>query len=92
MAVPMSWAAHVRWLFLAIYGGVFIVLFALLNLLLGLTVIGPVDAMARTAEAVSLGQLDTPEYVRRGSDQIARLSSAINRLRRSLREAMRLLE
>jgi protein-histidine pros-kinase len=78
-------------LFLAIYGGVFALLFLLLNLLLGAMVIGPIDKMARTAEAVSLGQMDVPEYVRRGSDQIARLSKAINLMRRSLQEALRML-
>jgi len=91
MAVPRAQAAHVRLLFLAVYGGVFLLLFALLNLLLGAMVIGPIDQMARTAEAVSLGQMDAPEYVRGGSDQIARLSAAINRMRRSLEQALRML-
>lgn len=91
MAVPIARAAHVRLLFLAIYGGVFALLFLLLNLLLGVMVIGPIDRMARTAEAVSLGQMDVPEYVRGGSDQIARLSNAINLMRRSLHEALRML-
>jgi protein-histidine pros-kinase len=91
MSVPLSRAAHSRLLLLAAFACVFLMLFVLLNLLLGFTVIGPIDRMAATAEAVSLGKLDTPEYVRGGSDQIARLSGAINRLRRSLQEALRML-
>jgi protein-histidine pros-kinase len=91
MAAPIARAGQIRLLFLAIYGGVFALLFLLLNLLLGVMVIGPIDRMARTAEAVSLGDMDAPEYVRGGSDQIAGLSSAINRLRRSLKEALRML-
>jgi HAMP domain-containing protein len=91
MAVPLERASKVRLLFLIPYVGVFALLFALLNLLLNLMVIGPIDRMAKTAEAVSLGQMDAPEYSRGGSDQIAKLSSAINRMRRSLQEALRML-
>jgi protein-histidine pros-kinase len=95
VSVPMGLAEaranRVRALFLAPYVAVFAVLFVLLNLLLDFMVIGPIDRMAKTAEAVSLGKLDAPEYRRTGSDQIARLSSAINRMRRSLEEALRML-
>ena len=91
LAVPLARASHVRLLFLGVYGAVFGLLFLLLNLLLGVMVIGPIDRMASAAEAISLGNMDAPEYVRDGSDQIARLSVAINRMRRSLVEALRLL-
>lgn len=95
VTVPMRLANdranRVRMLFLVPYVAVFAMLFVLLNLLLDYMVIGPIDRMARTAEAVSLGQMDAPEYSRGGSDQIARLSSAINRMRRSLQEALRML-
>jgi protein-histidine pros-kinase len=91
MAVAHAWAGRVRWVFLLTYGGVFALLFVLLNLMLGFTVIGPIDKMTQTAEAASLGDMEAPEFVREGSDQIARLSGAINRLRRSLREALRML-
>jgi hypothetical protein len=49
------------------------------------------DRMAKIAEAVSMGDLAAPEYSRPGKDQIARLSGSINRLRRSLHEALRML-
>jgi protein-histidine pros-kinase len=91
MAVAFDQAGQARLVFLAIYAGVFVVLFGVFNLLLEFTVLRPIDHMARTSEAVSLGKLDAPEYVRGGRDQIARLSVAINRMRRSLQEAMRML-
>jgi protein-histidine pros-kinase len=91
MSVPLARAAHGRTLLLLAFAAVFLLLFVLLNLLLGFTVIEPIHRMAQTAEAVSLGKMDTPEYVRSGGDQIATLSSAINRLRRSLQEALRML-
>jgi protein-histidine pros-kinase len=91
MSAPRARAAHGRLLLLGAFAGVFALVLLLLNLLLGFTVIGPIDRMSQTAQAVSLGQLDAPEYVRAGSDQIARLSVAINRMRRSLQEALRML-
>jgi protein-histidine pros-kinase len=91
MSVPLARAAHGRLLLLITFAGVFLLLFALLNLMLGFTVIEPINKMSRTAEAVSLGKLDTPEYVWPGSDQIAKLSNAVNRLRRSLQEALHML-
>jgi len=91
MSVPLASAAHGRLLLLITFAGVFLLLFVLLNLMLGFTVIEPINRMAHTAEAVSLGKMDTPEYSRAGSDQISKLSSAINRLRRSLQEALHML-
>jgi HAMP domain-containing protein len=95
VSVPMS-VAHkrvdqVRLLFLIPYAGVFLVLFVVINLLLDVMVVGPIDRMSKIAEAVSMGDLAAPEYSRAGNDQIARLSGSINRLRRSLTEALRML-
>jgi protein-histidine pros-kinase len=91
MSVPLQRAAHGRILLLATFAGVFAMVFILLNLMLDLAVIRPMDQMAHAAEAVSLGKMDTPEYVRPGGDQVAKLAAAINRLRRSLQEALRML-
>jgi protein-histidine pros-kinase len=92
MAVASERAAQVRNLVLVLYLGVFAVLFVLLNILLGVVIIRPIDRIARTAEAVSMGDAAAPEYVREGSDQIAGLSKSFNRMRRSLQEALRMLQ
>jgi protein-histidine pros-kinase len=91
LAVPLGMANQAELLFVGIYVAVFALLFALMNVMLNILVLQPMDRMTRTSEAVSLGNLDTPEYVREGKDQIAKLSAAINRLRRSLQEALRML-
>ena len=91
MSVALDRANQVRLLFLGLYAGVFVALFLLLNLLLDVVVISPIDKMTKTSEAVSMGQMDAPEYQRGGKDQIARLSTSINRMRRSLQEALRML-
>jgi protein-histidine pros-kinase len=91
MQLPAARAAHVRNLFLLVYASIFLLLFVLLNLLLGLVVVRPINGIANMAEAVSLGQADVPEYEVKGSDEIARLGSSFNRMRRSLQEALRML-
>jgi HAMP domain-containing protein len=91
MSVAIDRAASVRNLFLALYLAVFAVLFVLLNVALGLVVIGPIDKMAKTAEQVSMGDINAPEYVREGNDQIAGLSKSFNRMQRSLKEALQML-
>jgi methyl-accepting chemotaxis protein len=91
MALPLAEASRVRLVFLAVFAGVFALLFLLMNVLLGVMVVGPVDKMTGTIERVSLGETDVPEYERKGSDQIARLAQAINRMRRSLDQALSLL-
>jgi len=91
MSVPAARAAKVRATFMIPFIGVFLLLFLLLNLLLELVVIRPIDKMAQTAEAVSMGDVDAPEFVRGGSDQISRLAASFARMRRSLQEALRML-
>ncbi len=63
----------------------------LLNLALVFTVVRPVARMSAAAEAISKGDLDVPELPVRGSDEIARLAAAFNRMHRSLGKAMALL-
>ena len=91
MAVAQKRVDQVRLLFLAPYTAVFVLLFVVLNVLLDVMVVGPIDRMSKVAEAVSMGDLAAPEYNRAGTDQIAQLSGSINRLRRSLQEALRML-
>jgi len=92
MTVPTQRAEKVRNMFLMIYVGVFALLFLLMNLLLEAIVIRPIDRITRTSEAVSMGDLAAAEIQVRGSDQIARLAGSFNRMRRSLQEALRMLE
>ena len=91
MSVAVKRAEAIRWLFLGLFACVFAVLTLLLNLGLGLVVIRPVMTLSRIAEDVSLGKAGVPEYTRKGSDQIAKLTASFNRMRRSLQEAMRML-
>jgi HAMP domain-containing protein len=56
------------------------------------TVIRPVSRFAARAEEISKGQLDVPELVVSGRDEISSLAEAFNRMHRSVSAAMRMLE
>ena len=96
VTVPTTVAfAKARHLFLVLMGGlaaVFAVTLLLLNLLLHFLIVRPVRKISSVASEVSLGNLDIPEYQPRGRDEIASLASSFNRMRRSLVDAMKLLE
>lgn len=70
----------------------FLIVLLILNLTLTRAVIRPVAAMSNIAERVSMGDLSQPEYVKSGKDEIASLSQSFNRMRRSLDNAMQMLE
>jgi HAMP domain-containing protein len=71
---------------------VFAVTMLLLNLLLHFVIVKPIRRMSAIASEVSLGNMDAPEFAERGRDEIASLAGSFNRMRRSLANAMKLLE
>lgn len=95
VSVPMSLAydraLKAGLLFTGLFVGVMILLAIVLNIGLGVIVIGPVMKMAGVAEQVSMGKMDAPDYKRGGRDQISKLNASFNRMRRSLEEAMKML-
>jgi protein-histidine pros-kinase len=78
-------------IFMAALAAVFGVMLVLLNVLLHTIIVRPIRRIALVATAVSLGQMDTPELVPRGRDEVAQLTESFNRMRRSLANAMRML-
>jgi protein-histidine pros-kinase len=95
VSVPMSASAvragHIRKLFVLPFVGFLVLLFVSVNVLLNLVVIRPIESMAKTAEAISMGEINAPEYHYRGTDQIGRLAASFNRMHRSLVEAFKML-
>jgi len=79
-------------LFLAGLVAVFVVMVVLLNLLLHYVIVKPVRRISAIAGEVSLGNMDAPEFTVRGRDEIASLAESFNRMRRSLANALRMLE
>jgi HAMP domain-containing protein len=64
----------------------------LLDLVLLLTVIRPISRLAVAADDLSRGNMEAPELAVNGRDEVAVLTEAFNRMRRSLAAAMKLLD
>jgi HAMP domain-containing protein len=91
MQVPIERANNAFKVFMALFGMVFAFLFVSMNLLLWLLVVRPVNRLARIADQVSLGDMDAPEFVVKGRDEIARLGESFNRMKKSLVQAFKMI-
>lgn len=95
VSVPMRAAtvraSHIRRLFVLPFACLILVMYAAINLLLHFVVIRPIEGIAKTAEAVSMGEIDAPEYDYDAADEIGRLSESFTRMHRSVVEAFRML-
>lgn len=96
VSVPMSVAlerARATFLsFLASLAAVFLVMLVILNVLLHVFIVKPVQRIEEAAKRVSSGELDAPEFQPKGKDEVASLARSFNLMRRSLSNAMRMLE
>jgi len=96
VSVPMRVALdRAHQLFLVVFGGlaaVFVVTLLLLNLVLHYMIVRPIRRMSMIAGEVSMGNDDAPEFAESGRDEIASLGQSFNRMRRSLTNAMQMLE
>jgi len=92
MAVPLA-RAHDAWvLFMGMLSAVFAAIAVVLNLMLWWLVIRPVTQLSGIADRVSLGELGAPAFNAAARDEIGRLAVSFSRMRKSLVQALRLLE
>ena len=92
MSIPLQRADRAFKTFMILIAGVFAVIVIVLNVLLSMIVVNPIRNIAKNVEEVSLGKLDTPELKARSKDEIGVLINSVNRLRRSLSNAMKLID
>ena len=92
LTLPIARADETFKVFMISLSAVFAFIFIALNLMLYFMVIRPVTQLSAIADQVSLGKLDAPEFTMKGKDEIAILSGSFNRMRRSLVQAMKMLE
>jgi len=94
--IPETFAlARAEATFRVFMGSLFGVLFAValtLNGLLWWMFIRPITKISALADRVSLGDIDTPDFVARGGDEIGQLAHALSRMRRSLVQAIKMLD
>jgi protein-histidine pros-kinase len=92
MEVPLKRAEAAFGVVMGSLAGVFVMVGVVLNLMLWKLVIQPVTRLSGLADQVSLGQMDAPEFASGGKDEIGVLSESFARMRRSLVQAMKMLD
>ena len=78
--------------FMVSLAAVFVVIFAALNTMLIFLVTRPANRLSKIANEVSLGNLEVADFQMSGKDEIAALSQSFSRMRKSLVEAIKMLE
>jgi methyl-accepting chemotaxis protein len=92
MDLPIRNANRAFVTFMSSLAVVFTVLFVLLNAMLTLFIVQPITQLSQTAEMISRGRLDVPDFADRGRDEVSLLGQAFNRMRRSLEKAIALID
>jgi len=92
MAVPIQRAEEAFRVFIISLAVVFVTIGLALNLMLWTMVIHPVARLSKIADEVSLGNLEAPEFKTRSRDEIGTLAQSFDRMRKSLVQAMKMLE
>jgi protein-histidine pros-kinase len=90
--VPHQRAAAAFRTFMVSLAGVFVFIGLALNLMLFAMVIRPVARLSTLAGQVSLGNLDVPDFHARSNDEIGALADSFNRMKKSVVQAMRMLD
>jgi HAMP domain-containing protein len=78
--------------FMISLGVVFAFIFLVVNAMLTFLVIRPVTRLSEIANEVSLGNMNAPDFRATGKDEISRLAEAFGRMRKSMVEAIKMLE
>jgi len=92
LAIPAGRASFTFKVFLVSLAAVFIFTIAMLNALLYYVVIRRVKRLSKFADEVSLGNLDAGDFRSRSHDEIGVLTDALNRMKASMVQAIKMLE
>lgn len=90
--VPTQRARSAYRSFMLFLAGVFLFVGIVLNVMLVSMVIRPVSRLAMLADQVSLGSMNVPDFRVRSKDEIRTLADSFNRMKKSLVQAMKMLE
>jgi HAMP domain-containing protein len=92
MAVPIQRANYTLKVFLFSLALIFLFTICMLNLLLYAVVIRRVKRLSKLADEVSLGNLEAGDFRTRSHDEIGVLTEALNRMKASMVQAIKMLE
>ena len=90
--VPTQRARTVFRTFMLSLAGVFLFVGIVLNAMLLSMVVMPVSRLAKLADQVSMGNMDVPDFHLRSRDEIRTLADSFNRMKKSVAQAMKMLE
>ena len=91
-SVSVQRANYTLKVFLLLLGAIFLFTMVMLNLMLYWVVIRRVKRLASLADEVSLGNLDAGEFRTKSADEIGVLTEALNRMKTSMVQAIKMLE
>jgi protein-histidine pros-kinase len=91
-AVAEGIASHLYRTLLIYISATFLATLAVIDLGLYYIVILPARRLAKTADLISKGDLDQPEFISKGKDEIAQVSASFNRMYVSLKKAIQMLD
>lgn len=92
MAVPLARAEETFKVFIGSLIGIFLLIGLVLNAMLWALVIRPITRLSKLADQVSLGEMEVPEFAAASHDEIGVLAESLARMRRSLEQALKMLE
>ena len=92
IAVPYARADKALSTFMLMLTAVFLLIGITLNFMLYRLVIEPVRKLSSLADRVSLGEMQAPEFAVDSKDEIGVLSESFGRMRKSLVQAMKMLD
>jgi HAMP domain-containing protein len=92
LAVPLQRAYNTLFLLMGALAAAFLVILLIVDMLLRVLVVKPVIGISEMASDVSMGKLDAPEFTSNSQDEIGSLAASFNRMRRSLQNAMKMIE
>ncbi|MES2191068.1 MAG: DUF3365 domain-containing protein [Pseudomonadota bacterium] len=91
MEIPILNADRAFKTFMMSLAAVFAVVFVVLNIMLSWLIVRPIRKMSQSADKISTGDFDVPEFADGGKDEMSVLGSSFNRMRRSLQKAMQMI-
>jgi protein-histidine pros-kinase len=92
MALPLARAEQTFQVFMGSLVGIFLAIALALNGMLWALVIRPITRLSKLADQVSLGDMEAPEFQAPSKDEIGVLAESLARMRRSLEQALQMLE
>jgi protein-histidine pros-kinase len=92
LTLPVRNANNAFITFMLSLSAIFAVAFIALNIMLSVMIVEPISRMSRVADQISKGDFSEAEFASTGKDEISRLKTSFNRMRRSLAMAMQMLD